>query len=253
MLPMPKGEGFSVRPRRQPRESPKGLPGPSHGPGRVLVAIQDQPAVRADRGAYTQAFGYAHPTPATVLTGVLSRNRNPPMPQSPDAPIPRCPNPPMPSVSCFGFEDGPEVRPACVAAGLGEMAIPHHAGDLHLFAGEGVVVAKEVQRRLVVEVRALALHRLVRLGEQSNGLAAAMTPLLASGDAPLRLRALLLAASVVARIRHHLPIRRAEKDLQPYVNPRLPARRRQWLHRHLRTGEARVPAIRLPRDRDRLA
>ncbi len=103
----------------------------------------------------------------------------------------------MPSVSCFGFEDGPEVRPACVAAGLGEVAIPHHAGDLHLFAGEGVVVAKEVQRRLVVEVRALALHRLVRLGEQSNGLAAAMTPLLASGDAPLRLRALLLAASVV--------------------------------------------------------
>ena len=131
----------------------------------------------------------------------------------------------MPSVSCFGFEDGPEVRPACVAAGLGEVAIPHQVGDLHIFEGEGVVVAKEVQRRLVVEVRALALHRLVRLGEQSNGLAAAMTPLLASGDAPLRLRALLLAASVVARIRHHLPIRRDEKDLQPHVNPRLPASR----------------------------
>ena len=96
-----KARGFSVQPRRQPRESAKGLPGPLHVPGRVLVAIQDQPAVRADRGASTQAFGSAHPTPATVLTGVLSRNRKHP----------------MPGVCCFGFEDGPDLRPACVADG----------------------------------------------------------------------------------------------------------------------------------------
>src|SRR5260221_2847785 len=43
--------GFSVHPRRYPRESPQGLPGPLNVPGRVFVSIEDEAAGRADVGA----------------------------------------------------------------------------------------------------------------------------------------------------------------------------------------------------------
>jgi hypothetical protein len=38
-LPRLKHGGFSVRPRKLPRESPKGLPGPLNVACRVLVAV----------------------------------------------------------------------------------------------------------------------------------------------------------------------------------------------------------------------
>jgi aryl-alcohol dehydrogenase-like predicted oxidoreductase len=43
--------GFSVRPRRQPRESPKALPEPLDVSGRVLVSVRDIAAL----GAYMRA------------------------------------------------------------------------------------------------------------------------------------------------------------------------------------------------------
>src|SRR5258708_30113194 len=61
--------GFSVRPRRQPRESPQALPAPVDSPGRVLVSIEHASAVGADLGAHRPAVLAAFPTPAPVLAG----------------------------------------------------------------------------------------------------------------------------------------------------------------------------------------
>src|SRR5258708_7032857 len=67
--------GFSVRPRRQPRESPQALPAPVDSPGRVLVSIEHASAVGADLGAHRPAVLAAFPTPAPVLAGGRRINR----------------------------------------------------------------------------------------------------------------------------------------------------------------------------------
>src|SRR5260370_30155175 len=72
--PSLKGRGFSVHCPHQRRDSPKGLPGPLNIPGRVLVAVQHQPAVRADVGTHTEALLLAFAAPATVLRGERRRH-----------------------------------------------------------------------------------------------------------------------------------------------------------------------------------
>ena len=50
------------------------------------------------------------------------------------------------------------ARPAGITDARGEVAIPHHRADRHVFQIDRVVGAQEVQGRLVVEVGALALR-----------------------------------------------------------------------------------------------
>jgi hypothetical protein len=96
-----KPSGFSVPPRRHPRESPKGLPRPLNGHRRVLVAVHDQPAGGADMRAHAQALAHVLATPTAVLGrvrwryGVHARA----------------------SVCCFAREDDTEGRPAGVGEG----------------------------------------------------------------------------------------------------------------------------------------
>src|SRR6516225_1066244 len=101
--PSLKGRGFSVHPRRHPSESPKGLPGPLNVSGRVLVAVQDQPAGGTDMGTYAQALTNERPTPATLLAGVGRVHRDHP----------------TASVCCFAFEDGAELCPPGITDALG--------------------------------------------------------------------------------------------------------------------------------------
>src|SRR5579859_3469333 len=155
-LPTAKAGGFSVHPRRVSRESPKGLPGPLDIPRRVLVSIENQATIRADVGAHAQRLGYARPTAATVLRGIGGWHGDNP----------------TPGACCLGFEDGPELRPARISEALSQVMVPDHVSDPQIFQGDGVVLAQEIQRGLVVEVRALSLHRLMRLGELVHGFAA---------------------------------------------------------------------------------
>src|SRR5215831_3633084 len=107
------GRGFSVHPRRHPRESPKGLPGPLDVPGRVLVAVEHQPTARTDVGAHAQALAHALPTARTVLAGVVCGD---------------CKHSPA-SVCCFAFEDGAKLPPGRIANALGQVMIPHQVCD----------------------------------------------------------------------------------------------------------------------------
>jgi hypothetical protein len=103
-----------------------------------------------------------------------------------------------------------------------------------------------------MEVPPLASNLLVLPLQKLYGLAASVAPLLAAGNAPLGCAQGLFRLPIVARVLHDLAIRRAEEDLQPYVNAGLLACRLQWRDRYLRTGDAGVPAIGLARDGDGL-
>src|SRR5260221_498972 len=62
--------GFSVHHPRHRRDSPKALSAPLDVSGRVLIAVQDQSAVRTDMGAHREALLDTLPTAATVLRGI---------------------------------------------------------------------------------------------------------------------------------------------------------------------------------------
>src|SRR5215469_12139013 len=83
MLPMAEARGFSGYARRnRPRYRLTGLPGPKNIQGRVLVAVQYQPAGGTDMGAHRQAFHDPLRTaaaigqhPTAVLRGVRWTDR----------------------------------------------------------------------------------------------------------------------------------------------------------------------------------
>src|SRR5262249_52668512 len=125
----PKPGGFSVHRRSQHHGSPTGLPpGPYNILRRVLVAVEYQPAVRANVGTHAQRFGHALPTARTVLTGVGGWHGD-------DSPA---------GAVCRVREDGPELRPASVRDGLGQVVIADHVGDPQVFRIDHVIRAQEV-------------------------------------------------------------------------------------------------------------
>jgi hypothetical protein len=105
-----------------------------------------------------------------------------------------------PGACCLGLEDGPDLRPARVAAALGEVVVPHQGGDPHVFEKAGVGVAPHQQRRCVVEIGPLARHRLLGSLQVPDGLPAAVAALRAVGDAARRFRQPLRTASMPPRV-----------------------------------------------------
>jgi hypothetical protein len=61
---------------------------------------------------------------------------------------------------------------------FGQGAVPHQIADLQIFQRDRVMFAEQRERRLVVEIRSLAFHVLMRLGEQFYCLFAALAALL---------------------------------------------------------------------------
>src|SRR6185437_4535104 len=179
-LPTPQGGGCSVLPRSYRRESPKGLPGPLNVACCVLVSIEYETTGRADMSTHRQALGHVLSTSTTVLRGIGRWYRY----HS------------TPSVCCFGFEDGTELRPACIADALGEVVVPDHIFDLQFFEVDGVVVPEQLQRRLVVEIEPLTQDVMMSSLEMTHRLASALAPLLTTRDDALRLLQLLLTSTM---------------------------------------------------------
>src|SRR5258708_26081596 len=125
---------FSLPHRSSRHGSTTGLPDQANISGRVRVAVQHQPTGGTHMGTHREAFGHPRPTAATVLAGVLRRDRHHP----------------TPSACCFGGEDAAELRPAGIADAFAEMPVPHHGSDPQGFEIEPVVLAHEGEGRLVV-------------------------------------------------------------------------------------------------------
>src|SRR5258708_26207017 len=135
-------------------------------------------------GTNAQVLGHTRPPAATVLAGVLRRDRY----RS------------LTGTFCVAYEDAGELIPPGIADTLGEVVVPQQVGGSQVFQINGVVGVHKCQRRLVVVIATLALDVLIRAGQQLHRLCAAVAPLRATTHATLRPRQALLSPAVVARI-----------------------------------------------------
>src|SRR5262249_3514007 len=149
--------GFSGYARSSgPRLRPKGLPDPTLSsilptqsqdvPRRALVAVQLQPAARADVGPHTERLLY--PLRAEGPIGehartVLTHERR------------RHGYGSLKSVCCFEIKAAQERPPRHVADALGDGVVPEQVGRLQILVVDDVELTHERQRALVVEVLAL--------------------------------------------------------------------------------------------------
>src|SRR5262245_41661575 len=90
-------------------------------------------------------------------------------------------------------------------------------GRLPVRVLDGVIPTHEGECRLVVEVLPLAPHRLMRLGEPTDGLTAPVAAFLAPGYPTLAFGQVALGFAVVARCEDACPIRQRGEGLQPQV------------------------------------
>ena len=96
--------------------------------GRVLVAVQHPPTGGTDVGTDTQGLGDTLPTAATILAGVLRRDRNHA----------------LTGARRLEFKGGPKLRPARITDALGETRVPYHVADLQIFQIEPIVLVNEL-------------------------------------------------------------------------------------------------------------
>src|SRR5215475_917413 len=77
----------------------------------------------------------------------------------------------------FARKDQDELIPSRVTDALGEMMILQHPFDVQIFDGHRIEFAHDFERRLVMEIGALASNLLMLPGQKSNRLASAIAPL----------------------------------------------------------------------------
>src|SRR5215469_7788001 len=233
----------------------KALPEPLDVSCRVLVAVQDEPAMGADVRTDGEALLYPFPTAAAVLAGVRWRDRY----DSLAGPF------------CLAGEDcteriPPSVVDRLIEAGLGARRVmlvsavavrlgfwpAVHIGYLEVFQIDRVVRSHQTKRRLVVKISALPLDFLMLLRQYLCGFATALAALLATADPTLGLLESFLCPAVVAGILDGVALSRDQKHLESNINTRLLPSARQNLCGHIRAGELHVPAVRLVANGDGL-
>ena len=205
-----------------------GLPGPQNSPGRVLVAVQHQPARGTETGTRAQALLDARPTPATVLAGIGRFDQH-------DS---------LASPFCLAQEEGAELRPTGITDALDQTVVAAKLATRRSSQVEDIVQTAQHERRLVVEIPPLTPHLFEFLGEHLSGLVMALTALLASSEPFLRL-------AIVAWSLYRCALCGDEKHLQPHVDSGLASSDEQRLSRHVGAGEGDVPAARCAREGDR--
>jgi hypothetical protein len=124
-----------------------------------MVPMQTGPTFRACVPADGHALVHQHTTARTGVRGVRRRYGDDRLPRR----------------YRFARQEGQEPAPTRIAAALGELVVLDQVGRRQLFRLDGVVLADQRQRGLVVEVLTSPAHLLVRFGQQLHGLASAVT------------------------------------------------------------------------------
>ena len=88
-----------------------------------------------------------------------------------------------PSIRSFEVQDGQECSPPGVLNGLRQMVILRHVPDLQVLVIDHIIGAHERQCRLMMEVRPLAAHRLMRLCQEGDRFPTTVAALFAARDA----------------------------------------------------------------------
>jgi hypothetical protein len=100
---------------------------------------------------------------------------------------------------CRVGKDGEKPAPARIRNGLGEVVVLHQVGDLQLVVIDRVELAPQLERRLMLEVLALALPLQVYFRQHLDRLATAVAPLLAAGYTAVRRFEATLGTAIAAR------------------------------------------------------
>jgi hypothetical protein len=143
----------------------------------------------------------------------------------------------LPGSSRLESEDGPTRTPTNNADALGQMVVPHHAGDPQVFVIDYVVRLDERTGFSVMEVTALVADVLVGFRQERHRFTPAVAPLLAPRHPALALRQIPLGAPVLAGGKNTRPITSCGERLNPQVYPRLLPSGPQWLYRRVSAGD----------------
>ena len=125
-----------------------------------------------------------------------------------------------------------------------------HVADLQIFMIDYIVGTYELERNLMVEVPSPPTYRLMRFGQECDGLAATATSLLATRDTPLGGFQRALRLAIPAGVKDACVVRQRSEGLDAQVDASLLASERKWLHWHVSARDADLPAVCFPRDRD---
>ena len=158
----------------------------------------------------------------------------------------------LPGARRLESEDGKKRCPTGIRDALSKGVILNHVTDPQVFMVYRVVLPNQRERRLVVKILPLVADVLMRSGEERDGLASPMAPLLAPRHSALAASQIGVRLAIVTRRGDRLPVGQRGEGLQPQINSRLLAGARNWLYGHVRAGESHMPTVSLMRDRDGL-
>src|SRR5262249_18153885 len=113
-----------------------------------------------------------------------------------------------------------------------------------------VVLTHDGERRLVMKILPLASHRLMRLRQQCHSLAPAITPFLASCDAPLCRLQRLFSLAIPAGVEDAPAVRQCSESFNAKVYAGFLSGGGKWLYGHIGARKADIPAISLSNNGD---
>jgi hypothetical protein len=111
------------------------------------------------------------------------------------------------------------LTPPGVTDALGQMMILNHSPHVQIFNGDRVKLLDEIERRLVVEVRALALNLLMLLRQKIDRFSPSLRSLLTSGDFALSGFQLPFGLTQEFGILNYLARRERGEVLNPDIGP----------------------------------
>ncbi len=151
-------------------------------------------------------------------------------------------------------KDRNELTPSGVTDALGEMMIFHHPAHVQVFDGDRIELSHDIERRLVVKVRTLALNLPMFLPKQFDRLTSAVTSLIRSARdcAPGRLQ-FSFGYAVVFRVLNYFTRAQRGKVLNADIDAKVVTGLRKESGLILFDGEDHRPAIRLTFNRAGLA
>src|SRR5919198_4620764 len=125
------------------------------------------------------------------------------------------------TASFFRFvrQDRGELTPSCVADALGEMMVLNHSSHVQIFNCDRVKLLNEIERRLVVKVRALALNLLMLLRQQPDRFSPSLRSFLAARDPALSRFQLAFGLTQKFRVLNCFASRESGEVFNPDINP----------------------------------
>jgi hypothetical protein len=132
------------------------------------------------------------------------------------------------------------------------MVVLEHVGRLQVLVIDHRIGAHKGKRRLVMEFRPLAAHFLIRFRKQRGGSVSPFTAFLVTRRPTLRCLPCSLGFAMPTGMEDARASRERGERLYAKVYPRLLSSLRQRMDGRIGAGEADVPSIRFPADRDGL-